>query len=260
MPSGLEKQLEEERRKKELEEQGKVSPPAVVTPSQEFADTEAKIKAFKSKQDLQSLELGYENFKLRESSLSDKEQELRDKEATLQKSIGAFELEQKDRVEKVNKKAEEYNEQFNLLKTEREEAKRIMAEAIKIKADADRVLKNQTDKDKDYQGKQEAYASNMADAMDVVSGMIKTLRKQEDSRCLTMAVTLNSHLVLIQWLQYRKLNLSSMADVIAVDCQFVTELCEPLQSKDGYAGVTNYLLECVDWLENSLLIEQKNSV
>ena len=251
----LEEQLENEKKGG-----GQKSPEIKIPepPQLRYANTEAEIKAFKAKQDLESLELGYNDLKHRETTMADREKALEDSKTELTKRIGEFELEQKTRVENVNNKANEYNEQFNLLKTEREEAKKLMAEALEQKAKANSIIKSQTQEEESNQRKQEAYTSNMDEAIKLCGDMARYLKRQEDGRAFSMGNLLQKDLTLIQWIQYKKLSLKTIAELIEVDCDRITELCEYLQdSKRDYSECLKYLLDSTEWLSKKLLIEWK---
>lgn len=253
--SRLEEQLEKERSEKERQS-SEPKPPLELTPQQKLANTEAEIKAFKAQQDLDTVKLGYENLKVRESTIADREKSLTDGLEKLQKQIGEFELQQKERVEKANKKADEYNEAFNLLKTERAEAKRIMEDAIRKKSEAENIIKSQSEAENISQEKQEAYNANMDESIKLLVEIVKVLRRQEDVKALTLAVFLGKDLNLIQWLQYKKVGLQTLADIISVDCDRIVEVCEHLQdSKSDNSAVLNYLLQSVEWLQTSLKIQ-----
>lgn len=251
----LEEQLENEKR-----QSGEIKPPIEVkrelTPQERQANTEAEIKAFQATQNLDSIKLGYENLKVRESTIADREKNLQDKTEKLQKEIGEFELQQKERVAKANEKADEYNKAYNLLKTEREVASKTMAEAITKKSEADNIIKSQTEVEKVNQERQEAYATNMDESLKLLTEIVKALRQQEDGKALSLAVTLNKDLTLIQWLQYKKAGLQTLADIISVDCDRIVEVCEHLQDSKTYnSKILNYLLQSTEWLSEKLLIE-----
>ncbi len=250
--SRLEEQLERERREKSSEHLSETPK----TPQQRLADTEVEIKAFKAQQDLDSVKLGYENLKIRESTIADREKALKDGVEKLQKDIGEFELHQKERVAKANEKADEYNRAFQLLQTERAEAKRIMEDAMRKKSEADNIIKSQTETEKISQEKQEAYAENMDEALDLFEEIVRTLRRQEEGKALGLAVTLGKDLTLIQWLQYRKCNLQTLADIISVDCDRIVDVCEYLQdTRKDHSSLLNYLLQSTEWLQSALRIE-----
>ena len=256
----LEEQLEEKNRleAEQAKHSGEVNKPEVKipeTPQQRLANTEAEIKAFKSTQDLDSVKLGYENLKVRESTIADREKNLQDKTEKLQKDIGEFELQQKERVAKANEKADEYNEAYNLLKTERAEAKRIMEEAIRKKSEAENIINSQTEVEKIQQEKSEAYTANMEESLKLLGEAVGVLRRQDDGKILGLAVILNNDLYLIQWLQYKKAGLQTLADIIEVDCDRIVEVCEYLQdSKKDYGEVLKYLLDSTEWLSQALCI------
>ena len=252
---GLKEELEEEQKKRKEIETRQVVPPEP-TPQQKAANVEAEIKLFKIQQDLDSLKLGYDNFKLRESTIIDIEKALADREERLKKNIGTFELEQKERVAKANAKADEYNEAFMLLQTERTEAKRIMEDAIRKKSEADNIIKSQTEAERVYQEKQGAYIDNMDESLKLFAEIIGVLKQQEDGASLTLAVELGKDYYLMQWLQYKNCNLSTLADIIAVVCERITETCGHLQdSKKDYSSLLNYLLQSTDWFEKALMIQ-----
>ncbi len=257
--SKLEDELEREKQERLLKEQQVKPPPEVKrepTPQERLVNTEAEIKAFKAAQDLESIQLGYKDLKVRESTIADRETTLVVGKEELVKRIGEFELEQKKRVETANKKADEYNEAFNLLKTERAEAKRIMEDAIRKKSEADNIIKSQTEAEKVNQEKQEAYNANMDEAIKLLVEIVKVLRRQENSKSLNLAVVLGKDLTLIQWLQYKKVGLQTLADIISAECDRIVEVCEYLQdSKTDNSAVLNYLLQSVEWLQTSLKIQ-----
>jgi chromosome segregation ATPase len=233
-------------------------PPVVVekSPLQRISDAEMEIKAFQKEQELESVRSGFESFKIRESSLVGKETDLASREEKLRTQIGAFELEQKTRVEKANKIAEDYNKAYELLKTERKEATRIMTEAIEKKSEAESIIKSQTETEKTNQEKQEAYVSNMDDSMKLLNQVYGVLRKQDDGKLLTLAGVLYKDLTLISWLQFKKCALQTIADIISVDIDRITEVCEYLQNtKKDYNQVLKYLLDSTEWLQTKLKIE-----
>jgi chromosome segregation ATPase len=256
----LEEQLENEKRR-EKEQGGEIKPPpkdTPLSPQEEIAKTESIIKAFKLKQELQSIELGYESFKLRESSLAGKENELADKETELQTKIGKFELEQKDRMEKLKINVDDYNKAYALLKTSQGEVNKLMSDALKQKSEAESIIKSQTLSEQTTQEKQEAYDENMDSAISLLAEIVKVLRRQEDGKVLSLAVALSKDLTLIQWLQYKKSGLQTLADIIAVDCDRIVDVCEGLQnSKTDYSKLLKYLLDSTEWLQNALKIEFK---
>jgi DNA repair exonuclease SbcCD ATPase subunit len=253
--SKLEEELEAERKLKSSEQSSEIKDQPK-SAQQRLADTEAEIKAFKAQQDLESIKDGYESLKVREFTIADREKVLEQGQEKLKKDIGEFELQQKERVSKANEKADEYNKAYNLLKTEREEAKRIMTEAIAKKSEADNIIKSQTETEKINQEKQEAYTENMEESIKLFGEIIINLRRQEDSKSLSLAVILNKDLNLIQWLQYKKSSLQTIADIISVDCDRITQVCEYLQNSNvDNSKLLNYLLSSTEWLQNALKIE-----
>jgi len=248
----LEEQLEKERQQRGEEKSPEVKDQPL-TPQQKLTDAETAIKLFKTQTDLDSLKLGYENFKVREQNIADREKELTEGLEKLKIDIGEFELQQKERVAKANEKADEYNKAYNLLKTEREVASKTMAEAIAKKSEADNIIKSQTETEKINQGKQEAYAENMDESIKLVAEIVKVLRQQEDNKAYSLSQTLNKDLVLIQWLLYKKAGLQTIADIIAVDCDRITEISEYLQdTKKDYSSLISYLGQSTDWLQKKL--------
>lgn len=245
-----------------LEEQNKIkqqTPPepqkVELTPKQRLENADLALKAFQAERELDSQQSGYVNFKVRESSIVEREKSIADREEALKKSIGEFEIEQNKRVDKVNKTAEEYNKAYALLKTEREEAKRIMEEAIEKKSQAEQIIKAQTLEQKTTQARQTAYASNMDESLKLFADIYKFLRRMDEPKSLDMAVVLNKDLVLIQRLCDKKVNLQTVADIISVDHDRLIELCEFLQnSKKDYSDVLGYLFQATEWLQKALIL------
>lgn len=250
----LQEQLAEEQ--KARDELTAPKPPAEPTAQERTEKADAEITAFKREMELESIKSGYTDLKTRETTIANRELNLEEREEKLKKDIGAFELEQKERVAKTNDVAAEYNKQFSLLTTERAEAKRIMEEAITKKAEAENIIKSQTEAEKNRQEKSEAHRTNMGDALALFTDIIRTLRKQDDAKILTVAGLLGKDYKLIQRLQYRKSEQQTIADIIAVECDRIHELCEYLQdSKHDYGKIMKYLLDCTEWFYNSLKIE-----
>ena len=247
--------LEKALREQKAAEQSKESVASPKTPIERLSDAELEIKAFKAEQDLDSVKQGYENLKVRESTIAEREQALADEQKALALSVGNFELDQKARLETYNKKSADYNQAFALLQTERKEAARIMEEAIKTKSEADTIIKSQTEAEKVDQEKQEAYDANMEDSIKLLRSIVKTLKRQDDAKALSLAGTLSRDLKLIDWLQYKKGSLTTLAEIIAVDCDRIVQVCEHLQdSKVDYTTVLNYLLASTEWLQSALCI------
>lgn len=225
------------------------------TPRQRIENADLLLKAFQAERELESQQSGYVNFKVRESSIVEREKSIADREEALKKSIGEFEIEQNKRVDKVNKTAEEYNKAYALLKTEREEAKRIMEEAIEKKSQAEQIIKAQTLEQKTTQARQTAYASNMEESLKLFADIYRYLKVMEEPRCLDMAVALNKDLGLIQRLCDKKVNLQTVADIISVDHDRLIELCEFLQnSKKDYSDALGYLFQATEWLQKALIL------
>lgn len=251
MPSNLEKQLEEERQKREQQ-----------SPTQQPPNIEQQIKEFKQLQELESLKLGYENFKQRENSFTSKESELQKQQEQLERERLEFEIEQKKRVDTVNAKLEEYGKQYELLQTKIKEAGKIMEDALKQKAEADRIIKSQTEAEKIAQEKNEAYKAHLSEVLDVFAEignyLVKCGTTWADSRVLNIGRTLQLDLSLLKRLQERNSNNAVLAEIIAVDCNRITELAGYLQDtklKYNPVKVIDYLLKNTDWIEDALLIE-----
>lgn len=253
----LQEQLAEQNKAREQQNNPPApTTPAEPTPEQRSQKADAEIIAFKKEMELDSIKSGYENLKTRETTISSREQDIADREDKLKKDIGTFELEQKERVAKANEIAADYKKQYALLTTERAEAKRIMEDAITKKAEADNIIKSQTEAERLRQEKSEAHRTNMGDALALLSDIIRTLRSQDDVKILSLAGILIKDYKLIQRLQYRKTELQSIADIIAVECDRIHELCEYLQdSKRDYGVIMKYLLDCTEWFYKNLKIE-----
>lgn len=251
---GLKEQLEEEKRLRESS--SPIITPSIPNPIKDFADTEAKIKAFKAKQDLESLELGYDNFKVRESSIKDREESCRKLEEELQKKVGGFELQQEQRVEEYNEKVNKYNEAYALLEAKIEEVNKLHEEALTIKAKADSLIKSQTDLEKVNQLKHDAYVANMENSLKLLGEIATELRQHDNDDTLELISTIGNYTYLIQWLQYKKCNLSSVADVISVICSNIVVTCEKLQgAKTDNGELIKYLLDSVSYLEKALMLK-----
>jgi hypothetical protein len=251
--ASLQEQLEEERRKKGLEKS--TTTPSQLTPQDREALAVAEIKAFKAEQDRDSVKSGYENFKVREKTIVDREANISQREDALKKDIGEFELEQKTRLASYNANVEKYNQAFAMLQTERTEAKKLMEEALSQKSQADIIIKAQTEAETLQAEKNEAYKANMEEAVTLLSEMAKFLRRQDADKALGLAGLLNKDLDLITRLQTKNAPQQTLADIISVDCDRVLELCEFLQESKSDSSATNYLLEGVEWLQNALKIE-----
>jgi hypothetical protein len=248
--------LEEQKRKERI-----VPPeltPIVVekSPLQRISDAEMEIKAFQKEQELESVKSGYANFLLREKTIVDQEKGIADRETSLKENIGAFELEQKTRMEKYNSNVSDYNKAYELLKTERKESQRIMEEAIKKKSEADSIIKSQTEQEKISQEKQDAYTENLDSSIKLMTEIYKVLKKQDDAKLLSLAVVIHNDLTLTQWLIFKKCSVQSIVDILSVDIDRITEVCEYLQNtKKDYNQVLKYLLDSTEWLQTSLKIE-----
>lgn len=228
-----------------------------ITPQQRLLNADLEIKAFQKEAELDSIKAGYESFKLRESSIANREKAIADKEVDLQTQVGVFEIEQKKRLADYNGKVEEYNKAFALLTTERKEANKIMQEALKLKSESENIIKSQTANEKLCQQKQVAYDENMDECLKWMMDIVHVLRRQDNGESLTLAVLIGNSLKLIEWLQYIKASMQTIADVVAVDCVRITELCGHLQdSKKDYGGDLKYLLDSTNSIEQALKIGQ----
>ena len=264
----LQEQLAEEKRQEQLAKEDKKTPPLPetlaakpidipMTPQQRLLNADFEIKAFQKESELDSIKAGYESFKLRESSIANREKAVADKEVDLQTQVGVFEIEQKKRLADYNGKVEEYNKAFALLSTERKEANKIMQEALKLKSESENIIKSQTANEKLCQQKQVAYTENMDECLKLMGEIVSVLRREDNGESLNISVLVGKDLVLIEWLKYKKANMQTLADVIAVDCERITELCEHLQdSKKDNGAILKYLLDSTAWIEQALKLTQ----
>jgi hypothetical protein len=251
--STLQEQLDKEKQAKANEQK---PTPEVISAKQKLENANLELDAIRKQQEVDSATLGYANFKEREKSFADRESELIKGTNQLVDDRAKFTKEREDFLARYEVHKKEYDTLMAAIKTREDEAKRIMTEAISKKSEAEKIIKHQTEAEKVNQEKQEAYADNMDDSLKLFGEIIQVLRKQEDGRILNMAVALNSDFYLIQWLQYKKAGLQTLADIVAVDCDRITELCEYLQdSKKDYSVVLKYLLDSTEWLSNALCIK-----
>jgi hypothetical protein len=255
---GLKEDLEQRQKELRAKSQQVETTPVieVKSPLQRISDADLEISAFKKEQELDSVKAGYASLILREKTIADREKTIADKETNILTQIGLFEVEQKKRMETYNTKVEDYNKAFALLQTERKESSRIMQEAIKIKSEAETIIKSQTELEKTCQEKQEAYVANMDESVKLMGSIFKVLRKQDDGKLLSLAGLISKDLNLIQYLQFKKCALQTIADVVSVDIDRITEVCGYLQdSKKDYSQVLKYLLDATDWLQKNLKID-----
>lgn len=243
-------------RKDESEKKSIVIPPVVpivVTPQQRLGDAEATLKAFKAESELDSIKAGFAGLKVREANLKDGEALIASTKEQLVKDREIFETEQKKRVAELNQKVSDFNEAYDLQKTQSKEANRIMNEALKIKAEASRIVKNQTTAEAQEQAKQEAYTLNMTDAIQTLDGIGVVLRQNTD--LYNFGITISRDLLLIKKMQDLDAKLSSLAEVIRADCARLTELCGTLQAAKADDEFVNKLLAHIGYIENLLKIE-----
>jgi hypothetical protein len=235
---------------------------AEAPPPQPPPNIEQQIKDFKAKQDLESLQLGYENFKKREDSIVGREEEVAKGFLLLAKDREIFETEQKKRLDTYNIKTDDFNKEYELFKTTKKEAERIMTEALQKKSEADRIIKAQTEAEKIAQEKSEAYEANMVEALGVFEEigeyLIRCGTTWMDAKVQNVGKILQIDLSLIQRLQEKKVNNSTIAEVIAVDCDRMIELAEYLQDgklRYNPVKVLDYLNKNTDWICESLKID-----
>jgi chromosome segregation ATPase len=239
----LQEQLEEERLNRGI------TPP----PKQSEPTVDEQIQIARKKMELDSINSGYESFKVRENSINGKITELEKQEKKLAESIGVFELEQKKRLDTYNANIENYNQAYALLQTRSKEAEKIMEQALKKSAEAERILKSQSKLEKEQQEKLEAYQTNMTEVVELLGDVAKVLRREEDSKILSVAAFLIHDFNSIGVLIDRKCSLITVADIVALDCEKITELCGYLQDskKDR---LLPYLLQSVEFIQSSLKI------
>jgi hypothetical protein len=84
----------------------------------------------------------------------------------------------------------------------------------------------------------------------------KVLKKQDDVKLLSLAVIIHNDLTLTQWLQFKKCSVQSIVDILSVDIDRITEVCEYLQNtKKDYNQVLKYLMDSTEWLQSALHIQ-----
>ena len=253
----LNEQLKEEQRKRQQES----NVPNEPTPQQRKANADSLIDALKTEMELDSIKQGFANLKQREQALVDKEKDLAEKDKALKESIGAFELEQKKRVEQANERINNANKYFEELQVQRKEAEKLMSNAIRVKAEAETIIKSQTVQDKDRQERQSAYADNMEESLELLNDVSNALRQQEDNYAFSLSGIIKRDLSLIGKLQDKQADLQTLTDIISVDMDRILELCEYLQnSKKDYSQLIKFLGDSTEWLSERLVIEWDNKV
>jgi hypothetical protein len=250
----LQEQLAEKNRlEREKELANKNKPPITSeAPSQPPVNPELELKQFNATAELESKKAGYASLKEREKSLADAEKEFQAEVEAFGKKREKFEVEQKERVDKVNATGKLYNEKFALLQTKIAEIDKRTEETLILKTRAEKIIKEQTESEKENQAKSEAYEKNMSECLDLLSEIATIL--SNNSNTSGTGRILNYDVALIQRMTDHKCSLSSIADVISADCDRINEVCQSLQDNNTNPELLQYLSDNVEFIMTSLRI------
>jgi len=230
----------------EVPEPKPIEPPKITS-----VDPEIEFKRLSAQMELDSKAAGYKSFKEREAALKDGEKESEAEALALGQKREKFESEQAERVRVANSKLEEAKKAKDLYNTKIADANAKMEKAQTLQAEADRVLKAQSEAEKEANEKAKAYEANMTEAIEVFSEIATYVSRQGYS----VGRILKYDVGLISRMQGRKVNLASIADVISADIGRISELCQEIQDKNLNPKLLEYLNSNVEWLETNLKIE-----
>ena len=241
----LDEKLENERKK------AAQTPPVVLSKVEPPPDiSETDLKALNARIEAESKAEGYKSFKEREAALKDGEKELEAEALALGEQREKFESEQVERVKVANAKLEEAKKALDLYKTKAADADKKMEQAQKLTSEAERIIKAQTEAEKEANERQKLYETNLTEGIVVFTEIANYV----SNKGYSVGRILKYDVGLISRMQDRKVNLASIADVISADIGRINELCQVLQDKNENPKLLEYLNSNVEYLETSLKI------
>jgi hypothetical protein len=254
----LQEQLVEEKAKQQTEQENK--PQIIPAPKPVLVENpEVELRRLNAQIELDSKIDGYKSFKEREQALKDGETELEAEALALGKEREKFESEQAERVSRANTKLEEAKKALDLYKTKATDADNKMEQAQKLTSEAERIIKNQSESEKEQQEKLKAYENNLTECLDLFGEMATVLSKHSNPNVSIVGRILFHDVALMGRMQNRGCSNGSVADVIACDCDRVNEACQILQDSNSNLKLLNYLSKNVDYLTENLKISWQHT-
>ena len=125
-----------------------------------------------------------------------------------------------------------------------------MEQAQKLTSEAERIIKAQTEAEKETNERQKLYETNLTEGIVVFTEIANYV----SNKGYSVGRILKYDVGLISRMQDRKVNLASIADVISADIGRINELCQVLQDKNENPKLLEYLNSNVEYLETSLKI------
>ena len=245
-PKTLQEQLAEHKKRDSGE--------PVLTPQQRTEDAKKLLEAIRLEQDIESVKLGYDDFKSRERTISEREQGVTTATVKIVADQKAVDDQRTNLLAQYETHKTEYTDLIQKIKTREEEAERIMSAAISKKAEADKIIESQSEQQKDQSAKQEAYTKYMSEVFQLLFDLVNMLRRSDEPQEIWLATELKRDLNLMGDLNERGVNLQTLADVIVVDCDKMLGVCQYLQDSKKDELVLKTLAESVLWIHGVLLI------
>jgi len=226
-------------------------PPQVKVENPMDITSEADLKALNARIEYESKAEGYKSFKERESALKDGERELEAEALELGEERKKFEAEQTERVRIANAELERAKKAMDLYKTKIADADAKMSKAQNLQAEADRVLKAQSEAEKEASEKQKAYEENMAEVVDTFTEIATHVSNEG----YPVGSVLKYDVALINRIQDKKMADSLIAGIITIDLDRIGELCQTIQDSGKNQELLDYLVANTDYISNLIKIE-----